>query len=169
MSGPNDISSPRCILSNPSSLSVAIVERSADFDNAARALINARFAFRGKSPYAPDLVLVNEFVKKEFLQALARQLIATGNSVVQNESIKDVLPRVGSQRSAASEFQSTRDDDARLVSEEAAGAIFEIRGRKPSSLLRKTSKPVLVVHGIKSIDDGIDILTRSARLIRTVE
>lgn len=51
---------------------VAIVDRSADIDKAARAITTARFSFGGSSPYAPDLVLVNEFVKKNFFEACTR-------------------------------------------------------------------------------------------------
>lgn len=51
---------------------MAIVDRSADLDAAARAITTARFSFGGSSPYAPDLVLVNEFVKKEFFEACSR-------------------------------------------------------------------------------------------------
>ncbi len=32
----------------------------------------ARFSFQGMSPYAPDLVIVNEFVKEDFFQACTR-------------------------------------------------------------------------------------------------
>lgn len=51
---------------------VAIVDRSADIEAAAKAITAARFSFGGYSPYAPDLVLVNEFVKKEFFEACSR-------------------------------------------------------------------------------------------------
>lgn len=58
-------------LSAPSKARViAVVDRSADIQNAAKAIAAARLSFSGSSPYAPDAVLVNEFVKKEFLNAL---------------------------------------------------------------------------------------------------
>ncbi|KAL9622640.1 MAG: hypothetical protein Q9160_002950 [Pyrenula sp. 1 TL-2023] len=65
---PNDIQ----LVSPARFLTVAVVDRTSDIDRAARALVHVRFAFRGRSPYAPDLVLVNEFVRKDFLQAAAR-------------------------------------------------------------------------------------------------
>lgn len=49
---------------------VAVVDRSADVQVAAKAIAAARLSFSGSSPYAPDVVLVNEFVKKDFLNAL---------------------------------------------------------------------------------------------------
>lgn len=60
------------LLSSSQSRCVAIVDRSANIDEAARAITAARFNFGGSSPYAPDLVLVNEFVKKEFFEACSR-------------------------------------------------------------------------------------------------
>ncbi|KAK1971292.1 hypothetical protein LY78DRAFT_651961 [Colletotrichum sublineola] len=51
---------------------VAIVDRTADIEAAAKAITAARFGFSGQSPYAPDLVLVNEFVKKDFFEACSK-------------------------------------------------------------------------------------------------
>lgn len=60
-------------LSSPSSLrTLAIVDRTANLDSAAQAITSARFAYAGMSPYAPDLVLVNEYVKKDFFEACSR-------------------------------------------------------------------------------------------------
>lgn len=58
--------------SSSTSQCVAIVDRSADVEAAAKAIATARFSFGGTSPYAPDLVLVNEFVNKEFFEACSR-------------------------------------------------------------------------------------------------
>jgi acyl-CoA reductase-like NAD-dependent aldehyde dehydrogenase len=57
-------------ISNPDARTVAVVERDADIQEAAKAIVSARFSLRGRSPYAPDVVLVNEWVKKEFLSAV---------------------------------------------------------------------------------------------------
>lgn len=64
------------LLQSTSSASVvAVVDRTADIQSAAQYLLMARFSFAGKAAYAPDLVLVNEFVKKPLLQALAQRAI----------------------------------------------------------------------------------------------
>jgi len=60
------------LLSSSQTRCVAVVDRSANIDDAARAITTARFSFGGTSPYAPDLVLVNEFVKKDFFEACSR-------------------------------------------------------------------------------------------------
>jgi acyl-CoA reductase-like NAD-dependent aldehyde dehydrogenase len=55
-------------LTSPSShMTVACVDRSADMAVAVDAICTARFAFGGASPYAPDLVLVNEWVWQPFI------------------------------------------------------------------------------------------------------
>ncbi|EEY16508.1 conserved hypothetical protein [Verticillium alfalfae VaMs.102] len=70
------------IVSESKNRIIAVVERDADVDEAARSLVTARFSIRGKSAYAPDLVLVNEWIRKDFLAALSKQSIALGNSYV---------------------------------------------------------------------------------------
>ncbi|KAK5657297.1 hypothetical protein OQA88_3359 [Cercophora sp. LCS_1] len=57
---------------------VAVVDRSADIENAARVLVKARFAMVG-GVYAPDLVVVNEFVKKRFLEACIKEIEVSGD------------------------------------------------------------------------------------------
>ena len=63
------------LASHPDALVAAVVERDADVPAAARALVLARFGLRGASPYAPDIVLVNEWVKKEFLVAVTQSCV----------------------------------------------------------------------------------------------
>ena len=55
---------------------VAVVDRSTNLVNAAREIVRARFSFCGRSPYAPDLVLVNEFYCKDFCDAVAQCTLA---------------------------------------------------------------------------------------------
>lgn len=60
------------LISSSAKRTVAIVDRTADIQLAAKAITKARFSFGGTSPYAPDLVLVNEFVKQEFFEACSK-------------------------------------------------------------------------------------------------
>lgn len=53
-----------------------MVDRSAKLKDAAMEIVRARFSFRGQSPYAPDLVLVNEFCIKEFTKLVAECALA---------------------------------------------------------------------------------------------
>lgn len=61
---------PNALVSPTTSRTVAIVDRTANITEAAQALVAARFALSGRSPYAPDVVLVNEFVIKPFVEAV---------------------------------------------------------------------------------------------------
>jgi len=60
------------LVSSLEARAIAIVDRTADIDAAAKAIVTARFSFQGMSPYAPDLVIVNEFVQEDFFQACIR-------------------------------------------------------------------------------------------------
>ena len=78
------ISKTNELLSSTSSRTLAIVDRTANVDAAAQAIVTARFSFQGTSPYAPDLVIVNEWVKKDFFEACTKyttQLISSKGSV----------------------------------------------------------------------------------------
>ncbi|KAL6791509.1 hypothetical protein GGI42DRAFT_346688 [Trichoderma sp. SZMC 28013] len=56
--------------SRPNLCAVAIVGRTADVNKAARYIINANAFFSGRGLYAPDLILVNEFVENELMDKL---------------------------------------------------------------------------------------------------
>lgn len=71
------------LISSSKSPVIAIVDRTADVEAAAEYLVGARFGFAGNSPYAPDLVVVNEFVKRSFFEACtkhASKAFTEGNS-----------------------------------------------------------------------------------------
>jgi len=68
------LSTSNKLVSCSSLRTVAIVERGTDIKLAAKSIVSARFSFRGTSPYSPDLVLVNKFVKAEFLEACVQYI-----------------------------------------------------------------------------------------------
>lgn len=110
------------LVSNPDAPVVAFVERDADIEAAARALVTARFAQGGKSPYAPDVVMVNEWVKKNFLSAVVRQQIAsTTNS--------DASPK--SKKTADSKLlaEAEKEGLSHVVSSGPGGAILDVGDR----------------------------------------
>ncbi len=53
---------------------VAVVDRTADVAEAAIVTGTSRVAFNGRSVYAPDIVLVNEFVADDFLVHLVQAI-----------------------------------------------------------------------------------------------
>ncbi|KAF7925153.1 uncharacterized protein EAE98_007241 [Botrytis deweyae] len=60
------------LISKSSNRTVAVVDRTADIESAAKSIVTARFSFQGTSAYSPDLVIVNEFVKSDFIEACTR-------------------------------------------------------------------------------------------------
>ncbi|KPI36600.1 uncharacterized protein AB675_4433 [Cyphellophora attinorum] len=59
---------------------VAIVDRSADLDLAAKEIAASRYFVGGEGDYAPDLVLVNEFARAEFLEAWSKHCTALSHA-----------------------------------------------------------------------------------------
>jgi hypothetical protein len=63
------------VLSSPvSSKAVAVVDRTANLTEAAKAIAEASALFGGKSKYAPQVVLVNEFIADDFMSTLLPEL-----------------------------------------------------------------------------------------------
>jgi len=58
--------------SNQNRRAIVIIDRGADIEKAAKGIVTARFSFQGLSVYSPDLVVVNEFIKDEFIEACSR-------------------------------------------------------------------------------------------------
>lgn len=116
------------LVSNTSIPLIAVVDRTADLEEAAKALTNARFSYGGRSPYAPDLVLVNEFVRKGLLQALVRQSVAFGESaILENGTVEKQKGRDRGLKELTADLQ--RNGDVRVVSQESDKAIVDIRQR----------------------------------------
>ncbi|KAL1305027.1 hypothetical protein AAFC00_003926 [Neodothiora populina] len=145
------------IVSGQNRRTVAVVDRTADMEKAAEALLFARFGYCGQSPYAPDIVLVNEFIKEDFLQTLVKKY-----------SHLDQDPMPGYQKSEKSGSKDTkleksiadlqRNGNVKLVNQAARGAILDIKNRGSQTFLKKIRAPCMVVHGFKSLDDAIDVL-----------
>lgn len=118
----NDSSNQRLahhIVSAPTSPVVAFVERDADLEAAAKALVAARFGQGGKSPYAPDTVLVNEWIKKEFLSELIKQQIAF--------TVEDTKA-IGSKK-AMDLIKDGEREGSSVVSSSPDGSILDIHDR----------------------------------------
>ncbi len=110
---------PQDLISPSNSLVVAVVDRTANLEEAARALTTARMSFGGKSPYAPDVILVNEFVKRDFLQAVIRhsiQYIAAENGT-------------GAAQKRAPGPGRTELKGVRVITSGSNGSIFDVEDR----------------------------------------
>lgn len=141
---------------------VAVVERDANLEEAAKALVTARFSFRGRSPYAPDIVLVNEWVKKEFLNAAVQQSI---RYLTEENGYAQENGYVLEKRSARDKPDSVmtileqvkKEGGARIVTSGSNGAILDIERRSSSLLRQKIDNSCLAVHAVSSMDDAIDL------------
>jgi len=98
---------------------IAVVDRTADIEAAAKTIVRSRLAFNGRSSYAPDLVVVNEFAKKRFLDAAAKHIVAF--------STTSGLDRETRQRSEKSVLQKVEDDSsASVVASGSSGYLVDV-------------------------------------------
>jgi len=138
------------------------VDRTADVKLAARELVAARFAFGGSSPYAPDLVLVNEFVKREFLQAVVEEegrRRRVGEGKLQGEKGRSKASNKTSEQIEKFRKSDSKAECAMEEADAAGGAVvLDLHARRPEMLEGKLEAPVLAVHAVKSLDDAIDFL-----------
>lgn len=141
------------LVSPSESRAVAIVDRSAHLQKAASALVAARFSFGGRSPYAPDLVLVNEFVKNEFVVAVISETLkftarlGIANAVDVNK-IKNV------EKSLDAGLKSGK---IHVVNSNSNASVFEVKDRDAESLRIKITGSKLLIHSVRSLDDAIDL------------
>ncbi|KAL2352244.1 aldehyde dehydrogenase PutA [Cryomyces antarcticus] len=150
------------LASTPQARVVAVVDRTANLEEAAKALVTARFSFGGKSPYAPDCVLVNEFSKKDFLKAVTNQSIAFLTE--QNGSTNKGRVNRGLEGKALVD-EVREDGAARIVASGTNGAILDVERRESQLLRRKVSECCLVVHSVRSLDDAIDLANSNEDLL----
>jgi hypothetical protein len=134
------------------------VDRTADVKLAARELVAARFAFGGSSPYAPDLVLVNEFVKQEFLQAVGEETRRLCEGKQQQGYWSEKKAKGSGKASEKIEKFKKSDSKVEVVLEEAGAVVLDLHARRPEMLETKTDALVLAVHAVKSLDDAIDFI-----------
>ncbi|MCJ1472615.1 hypothetical protein MMC13_001264 [Lambiella insularis] len=149
----------RGTLISPNALrSVAVVDRTARIEEAAHTIVQARMSRRGSSPYAPDVVLVNEFVVEKFmtctLQHVARYM-AHSDALVNGHSHKK--PRQPLWESEQIVDNAEKSEDIRVVTRGSRGSILYIQNRESALLRQKINGPVLLVHPISSLDDGIEV------------
>ncbi|KAJ5953655.1 hypothetical protein N7454_000551 [Penicillium verhagenii] len=147
-----DSDAPNGLLSPATARTVAIVDRTAKIVEATQSLVAARFALGGRSPYAPDVVLVNEFVMKPFVESViqhASKYLAGENGEARQGS--------GSSRRSGLLESISKDRGARVLVSGSNWAIVEVQDRNSPLLKKKIDEKVLLVHPITSLDDAIDI------------
>ncbi|PYI19517.1 aldehyde dehydrogenase PutA [Aspergillus violaceofuscus CBS 115571] len=150
-------------ISSPSTArTIAVVDRTADVPAAAEALVAARLTFGGRSPYSPDVVLVQEFVMKEFVEAvLQRSSKYLGG---QNGEARQAVANPRRASPGASLLDAAhKDAGSRVLVSGSEWGVVEVLDRKSPLLQRKVAEKVLILHPITSLDDAIDFSTSSRR------
>jgi aldehyde dehydrogenase (NAD+) len=146
-------------LVSPRSKVIAIVDRTADLASAAEQLATARFAFGGTSSYAPDLVLVNEFIKKEFLEHVLKHSIRflAGSSGLSNASATTREAKKSS--GVAENFKYLSDSKSwklNVITQGDNGAIVDLANL--SSLPSKVNQPIFCISSITSLEHAISLV-----------
>ncbi len=133
-----------------------MVDRTANLELAARELVKARFSFGGRSPYAPDLVAVNEFVQQDFLRAVVQACVSYGGSP--REKTKGSAKRVSTGQDTLDRLRKG-SDNFRVVVQDEHFAVVEASSEQ-ALFATRLQAPILVVQSIRSIGDGIQLFER---------
>lgn len=154
----SDIDSTLC--SNVEQSCIAIVDRTADVREAARAIVLSRFGFNGTSPFAPDIVVVNEFVKKEFFEACMS--FTSGSFASQDNKILAGRPHDGTKKS----FDEAEKNGQLSTFGSTGFVLADVFDRNCSILSQKIAGRFLVVASSTGLLDSLHILqTRSKPLL----
>ncbi|KAI8937431.1 hypothetical protein NX059_005154 [Plenodomus lindquistii] len=144
-------------LVSPGSRTIAIVDRTADLALAAEQLVTARFAFGGSSPYAPDVILVNEYIKKDFVEHVLKhsiRFLAGSSDVANGSSTKHNKPSPIA--SSLKPLQDSKSWRLNIITQGDAGAIVELTNL--STLPPKSSQPIFALSAITSLEHAISLI-----------
>lgn len=138
---------------------IAIVDRTADVAAAAEQIITARFAFGGTSPYAPDVVLVNEYIKKDFLEHALKhafRFMASGEEATYGSSKPSASSKSKAIAGAYESLSKATSWKLSTITQGDTGALVELVN--PSALPPKQSCPLLSVAAITSLEHAINLV-----------
>lgn len=125
----------RSVISPSSSSVVAVIDRTADVEEAALSIVSARFSFSGCSPIAPDCVLVNEWVEKPFLEAVIRQasnfMADTPCNDRRNGQVEKLIRFDNEKKKKVDNILSDfrRLDDTKIILDGMSGCVVRVRAR----------------------------------------
>ena len=127
---------------------IAVVDRTADIQLAARELVAASSGFGGSSPYSPHIVLVNEFKRQDFIEAAINETLR-----LQSERSASKAPTQERSKPTLSNLKNCE-----IVHQQPNLTIVRLPNRN-SILQSKFPARVLAIHSISSLDDAIDLIT----------
>ncbi|KIW19375.1 hypothetical protein PV08_03670 [Exophiala spinifera] len=135
---------------------VAIVDRSSNVPEAASIIGTSRVAFNGRAAYAPDIVLVNEFVAEDFLFHLV-QAVTTPPSKPSLSAVSQQSPKAQSDGASQIIKELEGNDGVRVVMSGASCTIVDVKDRYKSPLGRRMEGRVVLICRTTSLDDAIDL------------
>lgn len=144
---------------------IAVVDRTADLSSAAEALVSARFSFGGTSPYAPDLVFVNEFVKRDFVEQVLkhgiRYLAATSSNGTATSTSQ---PKKRNANNALATLSESKNWQTHVITQGTTGAIVELINKDITHvpLPPRSNVPVLAISAVSSLDHAIDLIANDS-------
>lgn len=144
---------------SPKTKVIAIVDRTADLASAAEQVVTARFAFGGSSPYAPDVVLVNEFIKEEFLEHVLTQSIrflAGSNAVANGSTSTREAKKSSPVAESLKAFQGSKSWKLNVVTQGDSGAVVELSNL--ATLPPKSNQPIFAISSITSLEHAISLI-----------
>ncbi|KAJ5211097.1 PutA family dehydrogenase [Penicillium cf. griseofulvum] len=125
---------------------VAVVDRTANINQVAEALVTACFSFGGRSPYTPDIVFVNEYIKEPFLMALVQTSVSFASNASVMQGDEGML-----------EKKTQEGGGLRVVSSLGRGKIVEAGRLDLKALPDNPTGAQLLVHTARSLDHAIDM------------
>ncbi|KAL4992700.1 Aldehyde/histidinol dehydrogenase [Aspergillus falconensis] len=151
---------PQSLQSPVSAKTVAVVDRTANLKSAAESLVTARFAFGGRSTYAPDIVLVQEFAMKALVEAIihrSSKYLSGPDGETREKAVAASNPHRSSLGLSALDA-AYRDSSARVLVSGSGWGVVEVHDRQSALLQRKekVAEKVLILHPVSSLDDAID-------------
>jgi hypothetical protein len=151
---------PQSLQSPVNAKTVAVVDRTADLRLAAESLVTARFAIGGRSTYAPDIVLVQEFALKAFVEALihhSSKYLAGPDGESREKAVGASNPRRPGPGSSVLDA-AYKDPSTRVLVAGSGWGVVEVHDRQSALLQRKEkiAEKVLILHPVSSLDDAID-------------
>ncbi|KAL2847327.1 Aldehyde/histidinol dehydrogenase [Aspergillus pseudodeflectus] len=158
--------SGRGLVSPVTARTIAVVDRTTDIQGAARSLVAARFAFGGRSTYSPDVVLVQEFAMKTFVEAIIHQSSKYLAGPAGEERQKVLNPRRSSPGLSFLDL-AHKDPSARVLVSGSGWGVVEVHDRNSQLLQKKVEEKVLVLHPVTSLDDAIDLSAQFGTLAAT--
>ncbi|KNG82005.1 aldehyde dehydrogenase PutA [Aspergillus nomiae NRRL 13137] len=134
---------------------VAVVDRTANLQEAAVDVVQARFAFDGRSPYAPDVVLVNQFCMQPFVELVIKH---AAKHLGSDNHGANSLPKRPRQASLLDKLGS---EGVKVIVSGTGWGVALLQNRDSPLLRAKLSERLLLLHPVSSLDDAINLCNAS--------